>query len=122
MAFGGAHLVLSSQPVRARLVGRLGLWAFQALYSLIVLALFVPLVDVYFAHKHDGVVLWAFPPSPVLRWIAYVGIALAFVLVVGSQVTPSPANIVLARRVCEGSCASHGIRSSWAPRSGRSSI
>src|SRR5258705_498357 len=75
VAFGGAHLVLSSQPVRARLVGRLGLWAFQALYSLIVLALFVPLVDVYFAHKHDGVVLWAFPPSPVLRWIAYVGIA-----------------------------------------------
>ena len=92
--FAGAHLVLSSLPVRTRLVAAVGERAFQGLYSLVVLGLFIPLVLAYFAHKHTGAVLWAIPPGPLRRWTMYVGIAVAFVLVVGSQVTPSPANLV----------------------------
>ena len=94
LAFGGAHLLLSNLSVRTPLVATLGERLFQALYSLIVLALFVPLVSAYFMHKHDGAVLWALPPNAVIRWAMYVGIGIAFVLVVGSQVTPSPTNLV----------------------------
>jgi len=93
-AFAGAHLLLSSLPVRNRLVGALGPSAFQGMYSLIVLALFIPLLRTYFAHKHAGPVLWTLPLVPVVRWIMYALIAAAFVLVVGSQMTPSPANLV----------------------------
>ena len=94
VAFAGAHLVLSSLPIRSRLVARLGDRVFQGFYSMVVLGLFIPLVLAYFAHKHTGPVLWSIPPGPVLRWTMYVGIAIAFVLVVGSQVTPSPANLI----------------------------
>jgi len=94
VAFAGSHLLLSSLPVRSRLVAVMGERVFQGLYSLVVLGLFIPLVRAYFAHKHTGLLLWSIPPSLLVRWIMYVGIALAFVLVVGSQVTPSPANLV----------------------------
>lgn len=94
VAFAGAHLVLSSLPVRDRLVARLGDRVFQGMYSLVVLGLFIPLVLAYFANKHTGPVLWSIPPGPALRWTIYVGSALALVLVVGSQITPSPANMV----------------------------
>jgi uncharacterized membrane protein len=94
VAFGGSHLLLSSLPVRNRLVALLGERVFQGLYSLVVLGLFIPLVLAYFAHKHTGTVLWSFPPGPLVRWTMYVGIAAAFVLIVCSQVTPSPANLV----------------------------
>jgi len=93
-AFAGAHLVMSSLPVRNRLVARLGDRVFQGFYSLVVLGLFIPLVLAYFANKHTGPMLWSIPPNPVLRWTMYVGNAIALVLVVGSQITPSPSNLV----------------------------
>jgi uncharacterized membrane protein len=94
VAFAGAHLVLSSLPVRTRLVAAMGERVFQGFYSLVVLGLFIPLVGTYFTHKHAGPVLWSIPSVPPVRWIMYAGVAVAFVLVVGSQVTPSPANLV----------------------------
>ena len=93
-AFAGAHLVMSSLPIRSRLVALVGPRPFQGLYSLVVLGLFVALVLAYFGNKHAGPVLWSIPPSPLLRWTMYVGNALALVLVVGSQINPSPANII----------------------------
>ena len=92
--FVGSHLFFSSVPVRRRLVALMGEIPFQAFYSLVAFAFFIPLVRVYFAHKHAGPWLWQLPPSTGLRWVMYVGMAVAFVLVVASQVTPSPANIV----------------------------
>lgn len=94
VAFAGSHLILSSPPVRNRLVGVMGERVFQGLYSLIVLGLFIPLVLAYFANKHTGPVLWSLPHGPTLQWVVYVGSAIAFILVVGSQITPSPANLV----------------------------
>jgi uncharacterized membrane protein len=93
-AFAGSHLILSSQPVRGRLVSRLGARAFQAGYSLLVLGLFIPLVTTYFANKHTGPILWSIPPGPLTLWTVYVGSALAFILFVGGFVTPSPAMMV----------------------------
>jgi len=94
VAFAGAHLVLSSLPIRTRLIGLMGARAFQGFYSLVVLGLFIPLVGTYFAHKHAGPLLWSVPLTPVVRWLMYAGIALAFVLVVASFMTPSPAGMV----------------------------
>jgi uncharacterized membrane protein len=90
-AFAGSHLVLSSQPVRSRLIARLGSPLFQTGYSLLVLGLFIPHVRTYFANKHTGPLLWSIPPSPILQWSVYVGSAIAFVLFVGGLITPSPA-------------------------------
>jgi uncharacterized membrane protein len=94
VAFAGAHLLLSSLPVRRRLIAGLGQPLFQGLYSVVVLGLFIPLLLVYFGHKHEGPQLWVVTPGPVLRWLLYVGLAFAAVLVVGSQITPSPSNLV----------------------------
>jgi uncharacterized membrane protein len=102
-AFAGSHLLMSSTPVRPRLVRALGARAFQGVYSLVVIALFVPLVRSYFLHRQAGPVLWTAPMTPLVRWAAYVAIGFAFVLVVGSQVTPSPANLV------PGEPRAHGV-------------
>ena len=48
------YMGLSSLPIRGRLVARLGEGAFLGLYSVIALAIFIPLVRTFFAHKHAG--------------------------------------------------------------------
>lgn len=52
--FGGSHLLLSSGPVRGRMIERLGLKAFKGIYTLIALVTFVGLFWVYFHDKHAG--------------------------------------------------------------------
>ena len=94
IGFAGSHLVLSSMLVRRRIIGRIGEDAFRGVYSLVAFAFFIPLVWVYFANKHAGPALWVVPVGPALRWLLYTGMALAFVLIVGSFIQPSPANIV----------------------------
>jgi uncharacterized membrane protein len=92
--FAGTHVGLSSLRVRQPLVRRIGERAFQGVYSLVALAFFVPLVRTFFAHKHDGAWLWLVERGPALRWTMYVGMAVAFVLLVASLVRPSPAGVV----------------------------
>ncbi len=94
VAFAATHIGLSSLPVRRSLVARLGEGPFAGLYSVVALALFVPLVWTYFAHKHAGPLLWSVPIGPLLRWAIYGGMALAFLLVVAGVVRPSPAGMV----------------------------
>ena len=90
LAFGLSHTVLSSVRVRPTLVRVLSERGFEGVYSLIALAVFVPLVWVYFAHKHTGALLWAVSVTPGVYWFVYVGMAIAFVLVVSGLMTPSP--------------------------------
>jgi uncharacterized membrane protein len=97
LAFAGSHLMLSSAAIRRWLVARTGEGPFRGLYSLIALALFVPLVWTYFANKHAGAWLWVLPRGPALRWGIYIGMGLAFVLAVASFVQPSPAGVVPGR-------------------------
>src|SRR5437867_9532683 len=94
LGFAGSHLVLSSVPVRRAMIARIGEPAFRGLYSLVAFAFFIPLVGTYFGHKHAGPALWALPLVPALRWAMYVGMGVAFVLVVASFVRPSPAGVV----------------------------
>jgi uncharacterized membrane protein len=92
--FAGSHMALSSVPVRRALVARLGEGPFRGLYSLVAFAFFVPLVSVYFAHKHAGPWLWGLPHGAALRAVVYVAMGLAFVLVVTGLVRPSPASVI----------------------------
>lgn len=92
--FAGTHMVLSSIPVRQRLIARIGEANFRGIYSLVALAFFVPLVWIYFAHKHAGPALWSVPIGPEVRGVVYVGMGLAFVLLGASFVQPSPALVV----------------------------
>ena len=94
LVFAVTHMGLSSAPVRSRLIAALGERAFLGVYSLAAFATFVPLVWLYFAHKHEGSLLWYLGASPVLRWIMYAGMALALSLLVAALARPSPAAIV----------------------------
>lgn len=93
IAFAATHMGLSSTSLRPKLVGTLGAAGFQALYSLVALAIFVPLVWLYFTHQHAGPPLWYLGRATPVRWLAYVGMALALVLVVGGVVQPSPVSM-----------------------------
>lgn len=93
VAFAVTHIALSSVKLRPRLVAILGSAGFQAFYSVIALAIFIPLVWVYIDNKHSGPFLWYWGAIPVVRWAVYVGMGLAFVLVVAGNVNPSPASI-----------------------------
>jgi uncharacterized membrane protein len=99
IAFGGAHIALSSLRLRPRLVEALGERGFQGVYSLVAFATFVPLVWVYFANKHDGPLLWAFALSPAVKWGLYVLMGAGFALVASAMATPSPVSIGAPERV-----------------------
>jgi len=103
LAFAATHIGLSSRALRARVVAASGAGPFAALYSAIALAIFVPLVWLYFTHKHSGPVLWALPRGPALSWTVYAGMGLALVLFVSSFVQPSPAGMAPA------SLTPHGV-------------
>jgi uncharacterized membrane protein len=94
LGFAGSHLMLSSTPVRRRLVARMGEQPFRGLYSLVAFAFFIPLVTTYFMHKHAGPVLWTLPHGPALIAIVYVAMAFAFVLIAAGLMQPSPAFVV----------------------------
>jgi len=94
LGFAGSHLVLSSVPVRRRLVMRLGEQPFRGLYSLIAFAFFIPLVAIYFTHKHAGPQLWSLTRGPLLLATVYTAMAFAFVLIIAGLVQPSPAFVV----------------------------
>jgi uncharacterized membrane protein len=90
-AFAATHMGLSSQGLRPKLVARLGALGFQGVYSLIALAIFVPMVGHYFSHKHAGPQLWHLGGLPGMRSAMYAGMGLALVLMVGGLLRPSPA-------------------------------
>ncbi len=94
LAFAATHGGFSSLRLRPRLVTLLGERLFQALYSLVALAIFIPLVIVYFGNKQAGPLLWAVTLGPVLTWTVYVLMGVAFVFVVASLANPSPASVV----------------------------
>ena len=53
-AFTATHLGLASARVEPRLRAKLGDAVFLGLYSLVALAIFVPLIRLYFANRHAG--------------------------------------------------------------------
>ena len=87
------HVGLSSQRLRPRLIARLGLPGFLGAYSALAFAIFIPLVWVYASNKHVGSFLWYGSQFAWIRTPIYLLMALAFTLVIGSFINPSPASL-----------------------------
>ena len=95
IAFAGSHMALSSRRLRPRVVAALGdERRFQGLYSLVALGIFVPLVTIYFHHKHEGPYLGTLATVPGMRGVMFAGMGAAFALLVAGLVRPSPASVV----------------------------
>ena len=105
IAFGASHMVLSSRRWRPRIVAALGdERRFQGLYSLIALAIFVPLVTIYFRHKHEGPYLGRLVETPGLRGLMFIGMGAAFAMAVAGLARPSPASVLPGRTEVRGIC------------------
>jgi uncharacterized membrane protein len=92
LAFLGTHLVLSHPPVRSKLVARVGEGPFSGLYSLVALALFVPLVYLWWTGRHTGELLWWWRTPTVVHVAEALTIA-GFFLTFGGLVRPPPSFI-----------------------------
>jgi uncharacterized membrane protein len=91
--FAATHMTLASVSLRPRLVARLGTGAYTGLYSVVALATFVPMVSLYFAHKHEGPHFFYWGGLPAMREIVYLGMGYAFALMVAGLARPSPASL-----------------------------
>jgi len=100
--FAATHMALSGGRLRPRLVARLGPLGFRGLYSAVALAIFVPLVHTYYAHKHAGAYLWHLSQLPGVVWLGYGVMGAAFALVVAGLVQPSPASVRPGAMVVRG--------------------
>ena len=101
-AFAGTHMVLSSPPVRGKLVERLGEKAFVGAYSLVAFATFIPLVWVYLGNRHAGGVIWNLAAVPGVRPLAMLLAVLAIAVIAGAVIHPSPALV--------------GVKKAWGAR------
>ena len=90
-AFVGTHMLLSSLPVRQRLVAALGEKPFLGIYSLVAFATFIPLVSVYLDSRHAGGLLWTLAAVPGVRHLAMLLAVAGIALVVAAVIQPSPA-------------------------------
>jgi uncharacterized membrane protein len=97
LAFGASHVVLSSNALRPAIVARTGERAFGALYSVVALAIFVPLVSVYLGHRHGGGWLWSVSMTPLVTWAVYALMTLGVLLLVAGIATPSPTSLAAGR-------------------------
>lgn len=94
IAFTATHLGLASVRVEPALTRRMGRTLFLVLYSAVAFVFFVPLVWIYFDHRHAGPWLWSVPVGPALRVVLYAVMTFGIVLVAGALVRPSPAAVV----------------------------
>jgi uncharacterized membrane protein len=95
LLFAATHMGLSSTGLRPRLASALGERGFLGAYSLVALAVFVPLVWFYLAHRHEGALLWAPAVGSAGRWAIYGLQCVAWSLVAAGLVQPSPVTVGL---------------------------
>ena len=93
LLFASSHMLLSSRTIRTSLVARLGDKRFLAVYSLVALAFFAPLVYYYFTHRHAGPLLWSVPDSGAVELALVLANVMGTVLLVAGVMTPSPASV-----------------------------
>lgn len=83
LLFAGSHTVLSHPPIRARLVSRFGERVFMGFYSLVALAIFIPLVWTFFGNRSSQAVpLAALAMTPGIGWAVMLLMLLAVLLLV----------------------------------------
>jgi uncharacterized membrane protein len=94
LAFSGSHLLLSSAPLRAPLVRRLGERPFAGVYSLVALATFVPWVRAWWDARGTGPWLWTLRDLPGVRELALALALLGAIFVFLGLLQPSPTGMV----------------------------
>jgi uncharacterized membrane protein len=88
--FVGAHFLLSSAPVRARLAGWLGQRGYLLLYSAIALALFVWMIWSFRLAPY----YWVWGSPEWARLIAFAVMPVALMLLVAGYLTPNPSAVM----------------------------
>lgn len=94
VAFAASHMFLSHPPIRQSLIGRFGGKAFMGVYSLISLAIFVPLVWIYLENRHQGPLLWNLMAVPGLRHVAMLLALIGIAGVVAGYAQPAATSII----------------------------
>ena len=97
LAFATTHIVLSSATLRPRLAKVLGELGFAGVYSVIALATFIPMVQVYLGNKHSGPMLWSVAVTPAIEALVTLVMGTAVVILVAGIVTPSPASMTATK-------------------------
>jgi uncharacterized membrane protein len=91
--FVGMHFLLSSEPVRARLVGLAGAQPFRGIYSLVALGTFIPMVVVFAHNKHAGAMWWYLRGALAARGLTWLLMFAAVILLAAGLLNPNPAAI-----------------------------
>jgi uncharacterized membrane protein len=91
VAFAATHMGMSSLQLRPKLVGVLGETGFAGVYSIVALVIFVPLVSIYFDHKHEGAMLWPLVRATPWLWLQYLLMWVSVTLLVAGLTRRSPA-------------------------------
>ena len=90
VSFLASHLIISSAALRPRLINALGEQPYRGIYSLVALATLGPLIYEFAGNKHVGPVLWYLRTTPPIRWLAWLLMLSALILLLGSFITPNP--------------------------------
>src|SRR5271165_2792648 len=88
--FLASHLIVSSSAVRSGLISALGEQPYRGIYSLVAFATLGPLIYEFARNKHAGPLLWYLRAMPPFRWLAWLLMLAAFILLVGSFISPNP--------------------------------
>lgn len=91
--FVASHLLVSSQSIRAGLVNRVGELPFRGLYSIAAFGTLIPLMVIFFRHKHAGAMLWYLREFIVVRIVTWLLMFAAFIMLVASLISPGPGAI-----------------------------
>ena len=91
--FVASHLLMSSQSIRPALVNRIGELPFRGLYSLVAFGTLIPLMMIFFRHKHAGPMLWYWRDFVVMRAVTWLLMFAAFIMLAASLISPSPGAI-----------------------------
>jgi uncharacterized membrane protein len=93
LLFIGSHLVISSRAVRPRLIAVVGERAYPGIYSLVALGTFIPLVLAFAYHKHSGAMLWNLRDVPTIRYLVWLLMLFAIIILIASFITPNPGSM-----------------------------
>ena len=96
--FVGMHFLLSSEPVRSRLVGFLGAQPFRGIYSLVAIGTFTPMLVEFGHNKHAGMMLWNLRAEPAARGLTWFLMFSAVILLVAGLINPNPAALGAASK------------------------